>query len=180
MRVVFFKHKIMLVALAIVIVFMSFCTSKFFREIRSKHWPRATGIITQCYLQKAQGPRGSSWYIPEVVYLYMVVTQSFAGTSIDFHTQDHHYSKRYAEWRLRSYARGKLVHVYYEPGAPQNAVLEPGIRPNQESLLSLGLGYIAVLYIAFLCVLYHYLKARARFHAPARAPSKCADCVEAL
>jgi Protein of unknown function (DUF3592) len=180
MRVAFFKHKIMLVVLALVIVFMSFCASKFFREIRSKHWPRATGIIAQCYLQRAQGSKGSSWYIPEVVYLYTVGTQSFAGTRIDFHTQDHIYGRRYAAWRLRSYPRGKLVHVYYDPGAPQIAVLEPGIKHDQEWLLSVGLGYIALLYIAFLCVYYHYVKVRAQFRAPARGPSTCADGVKAL
>jgi hypothetical protein len=180
MRIAFFKHKIMLVVLASAIVFMSFCMSKFFREIRSKHWPSATGIISQCYLQKEQGPKGSSWYVPEVVYLYTVGTQSFAGTRIDFHTEDHNYSKRYAAWRLRNYPRGKLVQVYYEPGAPQNAVLEPGIRPNQESLLSLGLGYIMLLYMAFIGVLYHFLKARAKCRAPALDASKRADGVKAV
>ena len=178
MRIAFIKHKIMLVALALVIVFVSFCTSKFFREIRSRNWPYATGIIAQCYLQKAQGPKGSSWYIPEVVYLYTAGTQSFAGTRIDFHTQDHIYGKRYATWRLRNYARGKLVHVYFEPGAPQNAVLEPGIKRDQEWLLSMGLGYIALLYIAFLCVFYHYLKVRAKFRALVPGPSKCAEGVK--
>jgi len=180
MRIAFFRHKIMLLVLALAIVFTSFCTSKFFREIRSKHWPRTTGIIGQCYLHPAQGPGGSTAFIPEVVYLYTVGTQSFAGTRIDFHTEDHNYSKRYAAWRLRNYAKGKLVQVYYEPGAPQNAVLEPGIKRDQEWLLSLGLGYIALLYIAFLFILYHYLKARAKLHAPPRSPSKRADDVKAV
>jgi hypothetical protein len=169
----------MLLVLASVIVFTSFCASKFFREIRSKHWPSATGIINQSYLQMAQGRKGSTWYIPSVVYLYTVGTQSFAGTRIDFHTQDHIYNQRYAAWRLRNYSKGKLVHVYYEPGAPQNAVLEPGIKPDQEWLLSLVLGYIALLYITFLGVFYHYLKARARLRAPTHCPSSRADIVKA-
>ncbi|MGH7941390.1 MAG: DUF3592 domain-containing protein [Limisphaerales bacterium] len=161
MPITFFKHKLLLLVLAMVIALMGFRTQKFFREARSRHWPRTTAVIARCYLERAHQAKGSFGFVPNVVYLYTIGGQCFAGARIDFDTQDHIYSRAYAESWLRNYPRGKITYVYYDPGTPQFAVLEPGIKGRQKWLLALGLGYIMLLVIVFLCVLYDYLRGRA-------------------
>jgi hypothetical protein len=171
-QITYFKHKVALVLLGGVIIFMACSTPKFFREIHSARWPATAGIITQSSMRKAYDDKGFSGYIPEVQYRYAVGALKYLGTRIDFHTQDHLNTVGHAQSLLSQFPTGKVVFVYYDPKDPQNAVLQPGIQSEQTWILYLGLGYIVMCSVAFLCVLYHYRRAAASARKYASWPNK--------
>jgi hypothetical protein len=157
----FLKHKLVLLALAGMIGFFVLCLPRYFREMGSKDWQTTQGVIVETNLLHAYGMKGMDGYLPGLQYRYNVGGQTYLGTRIDFHTQEHLYAPDYADSWLQKYPPGRSVTVYYDPADASSAILEPGIKSEQRGIFYLGLGYIAAMSAAFLVVLYDYFKVAA-------------------
>ena len=57
---------------------------------------------------------------------------------------------------LDKYPVGKAVNVYYDPGRPDTAILEPGLHGEMADLYKLDLIFIAGLSVGFIIVLLGY------------------------
>lgn len=152
----FLKHKMVVLALAGLIVFFVLCLPRYFHEMGSQNWPSTEGVIMETNLVHAYGARGMDGYLPGLEYQYKVGVHAYVGTRIDFHTQDHLYTQSYAESWLQKYPPGRNVTVYYDPTDASNSILESGIKQEQHIIFYLGVGYIVAMSLAFLVVLWDY------------------------
>jgi hypothetical protein len=105
----------------------------------SNSWPSTQGTITLSQIdsyqtQSSMGPGTSTpsqttMFHPQVSYDYSVGGRDYHSDLINL--ADNSYSDAHtAEKMLAPYPKGKGVSVYYDPGQPEKAVLEPGPTPS--------------------------------------------------
>ena len=91
----------------------------------SPHWPHVRGTILESTIIKHDSKKGGPSYEPKVAYDYSVEAKQYEGRQIDF--DGFYYDRRNeAEAILKRYPLNAEVDVYYKPGDPSQAVLEPG------------------------------------------------------
>lgn len=115
------------------------------RSIRAMRWRCAVGVICRAEIEEQWQRRTGDDYHAEhrqvrqnVAYRYSVEGKSYTGTRIGFgeiQTSNAAWLRR----RLRGWAEGSSVRVYYDPQAPGEAVLQR--RPVQSTLLLIGTGF---------------------------------------
>lgn len=96
-----------------------------FRQLQAYGFAKAPGVITECRMTEQQGDEGGVSYGIKLKYTYRVGDQRFAGDRIRY--LEAFGSRKSAERRLKSYAAGSEVKVYYNGAAPHDALLEPGL-----------------------------------------------------
>lgn len=110
------------------------------RGLQSRAWPRTTGTVIGAQVVERRSAGSSYLYRVAVTYRYVVAGHAYEGTRRSFGGEflDDRPS---AERELRAFASGTCVGVYYDPNAPSDAVLDPGLGawPPFGILLSLGL-----------------------------------------
>jgi len=90
----------------------------------SERWPQTEGLIIEsrttsnCILCR-----------PTINYHYDVKGQSFVGSNITAGSQNY-YNRGEAVSKIRSYAIGSTLAVYYDPNNPSIACLEPGVQDS--------------------------------------------------
>ena len=100
----------------------------------SKDWPAIQGTVTKTGTVLRRKGRSSHW----IQYQYEVNGQSYESKRFAFAGKI--FSRNTAqERRLRRYREGKPIKVYYDPGSPETAVIEPGVRI---------MGFLGALFIA--------------------------------
>ncbi len=101
------------------------------RESRS--WPTVKGRITQCDVVRKGGTTGRGVsnvrHEIELTYSYAVDGKKYRGHRIQVFRVSHKL-KDDAQRHADRYPVGKEVTVYYNPGDPEDAVLEPGLVPS--------------------------------------------------
>lgn len=106
----------------------------------SRSWPIVEGVIkvSQVDTYLSQSDTGATtMYHPQVSFNYFVNGKQYHSDLIslgDYSTSD----QKQTENMLSLYPIGKLVRVYYDPGRPDRAVLEPG--PTGGLLIPLFVG----------------------------------------
>jgi Protein of unknown function (DUF3592) len=90
------------------------------RSARTKHWPAVKGVITESRVSFTRDSNGVN-KSAVVRYAYTVAATPFAGGRINIGNSTGNPDKAVAR-----YPRGAEVMVYYDPGKPDLAVLEPG------------------------------------------------------
>jgi hypothetical protein len=107
----------------------------------SQSWPAVEGVITlsqvDSYLSESDSGT-TTMYHPQVSYNFSVNDQDYHGDVInmdDISTSD----IRAAEKIIARYPKGKVVLIYYDPGRPEKAVLEPGLTGGLFIPLSIGI-----------------------------------------
>jgi hypothetical protein len=126
--------------------------SDYLREAHSARWPVVEGVVVDSGLAFQPAKRGPV-YMPAVHYRYRVGNRDFAGSRLDFHTQDIWHSRPFAERKLAQYPAGKVVSVAYDPADPGFAVLEAGLTGDASSLIYLNAGFLVLFGIAFIYLL---------------------------
>lgn len=108
----------------------------------SVHWPTAQGEITTSTIEARRETdrrdRPGTTYRAQVRYQFFVDRQRFEGDLVaygDYGSSD----RGHAERITRRYPQGKIVTVYYRPGQPNDALLEPGIHTQTWFLPGAGL-----------------------------------------
>ena len=118
---------------------------------QSSQWNAVRGLIVKSSLQATRRnrpfigdeemmPRQEEdyfFYKAEVVYNYEVNGTTFSGKRISFGSIPN--SAEYAKKIVNKYLKNQEVVVYYLPGNPEKAVLEPGFRNATLNILGAGL-----------------------------------------
>ena len=127
------KACVILISLGIAILFL-FGIRNLERDYRSLHWPVTSGVIRSVSMHGApfNGPGADqNSYYSDIVYDYQVAGASYSGTRVTFGglwlIYNNGSNKSQVRAVLDRYPVGKQVSVYYDPNAPETAVLEPKI-----------------------------------------------------
>ena len=111
------------------IILLGICTLlwgayQYAQAYRSSQWPSTEGVIL--YSDSSRSGPGSSRFglsINERIrYQYSVHGKTYSDNKVYFGANGSDYSV------VGKYPRGAQIRVSYDPGAPQNSVLEPGIK----------------------------------------------------
>ncbi len=96
---------------------------QFRRAEASERWPQVEGIIEASWVDenKIQGT-----YVPNVEYVYVVGNKTLIGKRIGQHQVECE-SRKDAEAMIAPYFVKSRHAVYYDPNAPADAMLEPGV-----------------------------------------------------
>ncbi len=92
--------------------------------IQSLGWPSVQGTITRSILTISLDSRSS--YV-NISYSYSVNGVDLTGNSISTAGVGYTFSESSTNALLNQYPQGATVKVYYDPGDPSMAVLQPGI-----------------------------------------------------
>lgn len=133
-------RRILLWLLGVLLGFSLACLPQYLRIKKSAQWPSVPGVITTSFIQP-----GTCKNIPcfhgEIGYRYCVGNREYTGNAFDLGRS--HWAAREAWQRqLDRYPVGKSVSVYYEPGDPAQAVLEPGLVGETQLLYKMVSGMI--------------------------------------
>jgi len=120
---------------------------QYFQAKRSAQWPTTSGTITVSrvrFLPRGPEPFGRRFagYLGDVQYRYQVGTTEYAGARLSFE-RAHLASAEGWQDAISPYPVGKTVTVYYDPGNPASAVLEPGMVGELVLLYKMDLFFIA-------------------------------------
>ena len=87
-------------------------------------WPTAAGTVTSTRIDEKSALKGGFFYTPVILYRYTVAGMDYHGDRIAF--GDMSGSHLEAEKMLQSYPVGSAIHVHYNPGRPEESVLQTG------------------------------------------------------
>jgi Protein of unknown function (DUF3592) len=128
----------------------------------SIRWPVTTGMISRVELKDwIHKPHTDPSFKPVIFYDYTVDGVAHRGERVSFDDGDGVRilpREKAAAWIDRNYPVGKRLPVYYDPGDPNLAVLEPGA----EGLVMICHYVMATLAICFLLAFIRYRIARRR------------------
>ncbi|MGC4117488.1 MAG: DUF3592 domain-containing protein [Myxococcales bacterium] len=122
---------------------------RYWREMRSVKWPSVPGRIVESRIQEVSFRRVAS-YKPIIRFTFAVDGIEHVGNHVDFHLAERASTKDLLAPLLAKYPVGKDVKVFYDPGEPAFALLEPGIGGEQQGLYYLGLGFVTAGLVGFL------------------------------
>ena len=124
---------------------------------RSKSWPTASGEVVVSEMEK-QGPGETGIFVNKhraiIVYEYEVNNRTYTSHVLSFGEFAFEIlnrglrSRRGAHFLVTKYPLGSQVTVYYEPGQPARATLEPGILSCNTILLVTIFGFLGLFLIA--------------------------------
>ena len=95
------------------------------------------GKFLQVQVRTDSAGGGEDWY-PDVLYEYFVAGKSIWGWRFSYEEEPR--PKSFWEERLRDYAQGGEVTVYYDPADPKESILEKERDSLYRVWLKLGLG----------------------------------------
>ena len=96
--------------------------------LKSRTWPSARGVVTDCYIDVDHDEDGSTSYAAKVAYRYEVAGRIFSGKRLQFGREGLWSSWRGGEQRLiESFPVGRRVPVFHHPGRPRLSTLMPGV-----------------------------------------------------
>jgi hypothetical protein len=96
----------------------------------SEAWPSVPGLITKAKVAQTSVGR----YYADVTYNYTVRGQKLRGTRV--RASDGEYDFRDgAVQAIKGLASGQTVEVYFDPAAPTQSVLQPGVGFQERALL---------------------------------------------
>ena len=119
----------------------------------SESWPVTTGkvVSSQVRIEESSDRDGgtTTWYNPIVAYTYTVAGTERRGSRLRF-GNPRSSSRKKAEAAIAPYPAGATITVRYNPGNPEECVLEtrkPG--PTYLIMSAVGLVFIAIALFAF-------------------------------
>ena len=143
-----------LYTLGLLIVFSLIALPQYLRAKKSAQWPSVPGVITESYMRSGLC-KGMPCFHGEIAYRYRVGGMDYQGTQLDM-GRSHWAAREPWQQELDQYPVGKSVMVYYEPGHPATAVLEPGLHGEMKLLYKMDLFFIGVFSLGLVVVLLRY------------------------
>lgn len=114
--------------------------------LQSRSWPSVQGAVTvsrmDSYIDKDEDG-ATVMYKAVIQYAYQVDGRQYRGSRVslgDYSSSD----PRSAAAIIQRYPAGGAARVYYNPAAPEKALLEPGFSPTQLILPGIGLAFSLV------------------------------------
>jgi hypothetical protein len=112
----------------------------------SSSWPIVEGKVVASDVERERSTSGtggerrtSTTYKANVFYEYSVDGTKYSSDKVSFGEYSSS-NQRHARQIVNRYRKGKIVQVYYNPGKPDVAVLEPGV--SWSSYMPLGMGVV--------------------------------------
>ncbi len=112
---------------------------------RSESWPSTAGQITYSNVRESRDDDGTTYYA-DVEFSYVVDDQRYTADTVSF-GQYGSSNRRHAADIVAKYPQGMAVTVYYDPAAPETAVLEPGVTWSSYAILGIGLIFVCSSFI---------------------------------
>jgi hypothetical protein len=114
----------------------------------SVRWPSTDGRIVSSRLVTDHDSSDDKRYSAAVRYSYEVDGAQYVGDRVLFYYRSrfegHTYDRSLVDPVLRRYPVGRQVRVHYEPGAPKNSVLEPGLVGAELAAGAVALGFVGL------------------------------------
>jgi hypothetical protein len=123
---------------------------------QSRSWPTVDGVVTASGVQRMFDPASAAsdddtpdWtHTARVEYRYTVGSGEFTASRVEMNDAGTSNASRAAAL-AKQYPAGAKVTVYYDPGDPSRAVLQPGIARNSVLLVVVGCMFALVPTVAF-------------------------------
>lgn len=116
------------------------------RQIRARDFPSTAGQVTQSEVIATPRSKGRKSYREAIRYAYVVGGREFTSDYTALGGIRFGNGRRQAEALVAQYPAGKELAVFYDPAAPGEAVLRPGVLPEH---LLLGLFLVPFHVIGF-------------------------------
>jgi hypothetical protein len=94
------------------------------RAQASQGWPMVLGRVSESRVLSSVGSEGDTTYEPRVGYAYDVGGRAYENARLTFGGQVQDGNPSGAQRTVARYPIGAIVHVFYNPANPQDAVLE--------------------------------------------------------
>lgn len=111
------------------------------KQYAAKSWPVTQGTVVHSSVREGEGDGEDAGptYNAKVSVEYNVNGQSYRINEIYFSQANAWTSNRsHATRASRTYQQGRQVDVYFDPARPASATLEPGLKPWNVVIVSLG------------------------------------------
>ncbi len=102
----------------------------------SENWPSTNGEVVTSEVREERDEDGTTYY-GDVTFQYVINDRRYTADTVSF--GQYGGSRKHAAEIVSRYRPGARVPVYYDPEAPQTAVLEPGVTWSSYLLLVMGL-----------------------------------------
>jgi len=112
------------------------------RARKTRDWPHIEGRIDSSHVHAEDDA-----LLPDIRFHYQVDGRDYQ-TAMEF-SADTSPTREFSEDYVRRFPPGATVKVYYNPEQPDQATLEPGLRPGDGMVFGFGLG-ITVLMVLML------------------------------
>ena len=122
------------------------------RAKESVSWPTVQGVIEESRVERDRSDaRKDATYLQKICYSFEVEGAKHSGTRVaygDYSSSD----LSHAQGIVDRYPVGKQVSVYYQPGKPDECLLEPGVTAQAWFMPGFGLTLLVggVLWAAFM------------------------------
>ncbi len=104
----------------------------------SQHWPRVAGTVIAAAVKPVAVQGSDPVYDLDLRYRYAVAGQEFEASRLRFGPTPRANGREEIEALARRFPAGSAVQVAYDPGAPQQAVLQPGALQEVEGRRGMG------------------------------------------
>jgi hypothetical protein len=109
----------------------------------SIHWPTTNGTVLESNIEvgtwSSKRVGSKPYYQPKISYSYKVNGAEYRSKKVSFTERSGSVDQSWAKSITSSYPIGKKVTVYYKPGDPTYAVLEPGVNTDNYVVLATAL-----------------------------------------
>lgn len=105
----------------------------------SERWPRGAGVITRASVDRARGVDGDILERVELAYEFNDGSNKHIGSRSYYGDRLLLAFPFLRRRRQRDYAVGQNILVSYDPNAPGESVLRPGIQPELLAVLFVGI-----------------------------------------
>jgi hypothetical protein len=107
---------------------------------RSRHWPRADGMVTCSEAREDIDNDGRVWFAPHVEYSFEVGGRTIIGSDLMFGFLNERFATRAeAEKRADMFPVGATLPVVHHPDKADNCVLEPKLDAGIYGVLIFGI-----------------------------------------
>ncbi|MEZ4441665.1 MAG: DUF3592 domain-containing protein [Polyangiaceae bacterium] len=114
----------------------------------SESWPSVEGVVIESQITSRRMDEGGDKHKPVVAYRYAVDGKSYVGRRLHFHYnwsfEGHYPDRGEAEALLAPYPVGAKPRVFFDPKAPEESTLQPGVDGIEYVKAGLGLLLVAV------------------------------------
>ena len=110
----------------------------------SVEWPSVPGKVERSEVVRSRDSDGDTMYRAEIIYRYAVNGEPLESDQRRIGATTSSSSSKGAYKVTRAYPEGKDVTVYYNPAAPEEAVLEPGVFLESKILWYVGIVFMVL------------------------------------
>jgi hypothetical protein len=117
---------VIVVGLPIFAALLVYQMVNFGRAFRSCAWPAAAGVIVESIVENARDVHGLPHSKAKVFYTYAPAGRQLENGTIAFGVFRGMLTWGYGEAKVKTFPKGRVVSVYYDPDHPEVSCLEPG------------------------------------------------------